>query len=319
MTARPRMRALAVASMTSTLLAACLVAAPLPATAAPATPGSGTEPVVTAPAAGMGACILGLAQDRVTQRVGSLYAEDGGTRFERENAKIGFAATSATSLLLMQEMTVGSEGYVLIDGKGKAVWARTSEGFSGIDSVTPLKGPWSGITRIVAGGAGGNPDSAKGSRSELLFGLTSSGELVQMPLTWTKAGNPVVGKRQVVAKGFSRFVTFAHNSWHGAKWVIAEDRFVGTTTSGEFVQTTVTRGRTPKVTTKVLAKSGFSGVIGLTSGGCDMTEERGISWALQRSNGTVTSILDPEFADNSLKGMTQTEKPLTVDPRYRLL
>lgn len=319
MTARRRMRPLALASMSSTLLAACLVAAPLPATAAPAAPGGGADLALSSAWAGVGACDLGLAQDRITQRVGSLYAEDGGTRFASENAKIGFSATSATALWVMQKRYVSSEGYVIVDGKGKAVWARTSEGYSSIDSVKPLKGPWAGITRIEVAGSSGNPDSAKGSRPDLLFGLTTSGQLVRMPLTWTKAGDPVVGKRQVLATGFRHFVTFAHNSWHGAKWVIAEDRFVGITTSGQFVQTTVTRGRTPKVTTKVLAKSGFSGVIGMTSGGCGDSGERGISWALQRSNGTVTSYVDPEYADNSLKGMKQTEKPLKVDSRYRLL
>lgn len=240
------------------------------------------------------------------------------------NIEIPFIATASAYIVSPEaKWKVGTKtrsaqnsGQILIDGDGNGILLKYQYDKFPV-STMKIRGPWSDLRLIAPASASGHYESGN-LKSTLLYGITTAGDLVQMPVTWSSRAVPSVGKQTVLASGFADWTTLEFNAWRGKNWVPAQDELVGTTKSGQFMQVQINRGDRPTVATKVLAKSGYSGVTSMTRSTCS-GEEKPVVWVLQRSDGSALSYTDPDWSDSSLKGIKRTVAPSKLPASVNIL
>lgn len=312
---------LAAAACTALLAGGTALAAPTTAQGAP----ESREALSAAAAAGGATCPELLAQSHATREVGWLSSlSNGKSSFSAgERTKIPFVGTSSAWIAApaIPDPEDGGAYYyagyhLIINGKGSAALVRDVEnGF--LEGSLAVRGPWKGLRLIASAGATGTPENGK-RRATYLYGITTAGRLVRMPVTWNAKSIPTVGAQQVIGSGFGQVVDLEFNSWEGKNWVPTKDYLVGITRTGAFAEWTITRGKKPTVRSKVLAKSGYKGLKGLHPDSC-LSDDMSNRWGATRANGTIVNYVDPNYADHSLKGMKIQGKPFVTPKRVAAL
>ncbi len=290
------------AALATTLLAPVGTAGAAPAPAATA--------VVANDIAAVGAaCPQFYAYNQKTREVGTLVGGDGSFDFY-EHTRITIDPISSASLAGTVSRWKDADGEqesrygrLFIDKRGNAVYLRTVDGDQ-LASPVRVSGHFTGLRHIVDTGTTGNVEKDQ-ERDTMLYGVTTTGTLVKMPVSWGRNGIPSFGKQQVVARGFGAYSDIQFAAWKGVNWVPTEDRLVAVTTAGRLVEITVTRARTPKVTTKVLIETRLKNVVGLSNSMC-WDEPRAVEWIVQPAAGAAVEYKDPEFFDSSFKGVKKT-------------
>lgn len=315
---RSRIQAAACAAM---LLAGMALATP--ATARPAQPQPQAEKGLTVNRAEEPFSCLNVVIQAADRRIGWLTSSTAERpAYHLQSVRLPFVVASKAYLQPFDpQMAKGDEeiGHLLfIDGKGAARLSPLTdpEYLKGVRSVS---GPWRGLRLVTAGGP--RYDAKKDDwHTNLLYGVDARGQLVRMPVTWRGGVQPVVGAQEVIASGYGQVVALEFDTFRwNATGAPIEDRLVGITRAGAFMEYAVTRARKPVVKTRTLARSGYSGVTALQSSSCMIGQENTTNWGVARSNGTLSHYLDPDAVDRSLAGMKVVGKPLPLPRGVRVL
>lgn len=298
------------ATKTLRRVAAVTAAALLTGTVALTAPAQASAPTtVPADFAGGGAACPQLPdQSSSTLRVGTIVGQGDGTAkfFPEGSLRLPWVATSSAWVTAPPSETVS--GYTLvINGKGAGMALRSDNEYT-MDKAIAVRGSFQGLRVITDAGSTGNPDSTRGERGDLVYGIDTRGRLVRMPVTWSASGIPSFGKQQVIASGFGRVMDVRLSFYRYKNWAPTEDALVGITDSGAFLEWTVTRGPKPTVKTRTLAKSGYAGVVKLRYDTC-ITGDESVLWVMIRRDGSLVSYIDPKPYDSSLKGMKTEGQP----------
>lgn len=209
------------------------------------------------------------------------------------------------------------EGNIVIDGKGGGVYHYSEEGYA---LVERMKGPWQDL-RVLVGSALSAEKKANGSTDEstrVLYGLTNSGALVRIPITYNSRAVPQFGAQEVVARGFSNVVDL-ELGWAqlDPQGRATFDHLSGITNSGQFIEVEVPRGKSPKVRTQVLAQKGFENAVTLSVEPCESGRRQ--AYTVQRKDGSLTTYVDNDYADRSLKGLRAYRLSTNVPKTLRVL
>lgn len=208
-------------------------------------------------------------------------------------------------------------GYLVVDGRRSASFVRQAENGK-LVSTTKTRGPWAGLRTVVAAAATGDPDRPT-TAARYLYGVTTAGVLVRMPVSWNAAGVPGVGAQQVLGRGFGGYsgLRFASYAYSGAHVPVA-DHLVGVTSSGRFNRVEITRGSRPKVTVRTLARSGFGNIADFVHDQCWQKGD-GEAWVVRYRNGSLAHYLDPNITDSTLTGLKRTTITRRLPADVRML
>ncbi len=141
------------------------------------------------------------------------------------------------------------------------------------------------------------------TKTSIVYAVTSNGAFVSMPLGFTKAGRPVLGKATVLkAKGLTALRGIEVVGYHYRASKVTADSLYAHTKDGRLLLLTVNRTtRTPVVSVKVLASRGWSNVVAIGVGGCGENSPKTVLASVTRTRD-VNALVIPNWTKHTLKG-----------------
>lgn len=244
-----------------------------------------------------------------------------GARTYASDIDLGTQATSAawlraprTSHTVAGQKLSSPSGYMVIDRAGSAYFVRQADNGM-LLSKTKIRGPWRGLRAIVGAAPTGRPDAAS-TATRVMYGITTGGGLVRMPISWNAKGIPGVGARKTLGTGYRDYVALRFSGYTHEANTPVSDHLVGITSSGRFVR--VEAARTGRVTLRILARSGFSGLTDFVTDQC-WQDGASDAWLVRGKNGSLARYVDPDVTDTTLRGLTKTPLRGTLPAGVRLL